>query len=180
MGPLGTDPRGQAPSGFSPAARPPQSVARPSWMDLLALERDLARSRRARRRPRAGGVERRMALLTRLGLFGADTRGTTIRRALTVDELSEAHHLVAETTAGAAVLGVDEASPDMATFIAVAEWNERAGDLFDDPRALARLFIEQSGLLGRATSQERDWLRAFWGPATFAQVMCAAESPPTA
>ena len=79
--------------------------------------------------PAATKHSRRMALLRRLGLFGSDTRGAVIRRALTVDELTAAYRLVHDvfvergyTKPSPSGLRVRpfEALPETATFIATA------------------------------------------------------------
>jgi len=73
---------------------------------------------------------RRMALLRRAGLFGVDTKGAVIRRAVTVEDLAAAYELVHETflergyvrpQPGGLRVRVFEALPAMATFVADAD-----------------------------------------------------------
>jgi ribosomal protein S18 acetylase RimI-like enzyme len=72
---------------------------------------------------------RRMALLRRAGLFGTDTKGAVIRRAVSAEELAAAYHLVHDAFVERGYiqpqpsglrLRVTEALPETATFIAVA------------------------------------------------------------
>ncbi len=75
-------------------------------------------------------ASRRMALLRRAGLFGSDTRGAVIRRAVTDDDLIQGYRLVHDAfaeqgyiqpTATGLRMRPFEALPSMATFIAVAD-----------------------------------------------------------
>jgi len=77
------------------------------------------------RKPRSAG--RRMALLRRAGLFGADTKGAVITRAATVDDLVSAYRLVHDAFVEKGYVNplpsgmrvrVFEALPETATFVA--------------------------------------------------------------
>lgn len=79
--------------------------------------------------PPSAKHSRRMALLRRMGLFGSDTRGAIIRRAVTMGELEAAYRLVHDTfvereyirpTSSGLRVRLFEALPEMATFIATA------------------------------------------------------------
>jgi hypothetical protein len=72
-------------------------------------------------------VSRRMALLRRAGLFGTDTKGAVIRRAVSVEELTAAYRLVHDVFVEKGYISpqptglrlrVTEALPQTATFIA--------------------------------------------------------------
>lgn len=76
---------------------------------------------------RAGLAERKLELWRHAGLFGEDTKGATIRRACTAEELSQAYHLVHEVYLGTGYLTTEpaglrlrmfETSSETATFIA--------------------------------------------------------------
>jgi len=91
--------------------------------------------RSARKSRNAGGGKardrsRRMALLRRAGLFGVDTRGAIIRRAMSIDDLAAAYRLVhfiylkqgyIRPQPGGLRVRVFEAAPEMATFVAEAD-----------------------------------------------------------
>lgn len=74
-----------------------------------------------------GRAERKLELWKRSGLFGDDTKGATIRRACTAEELSQAYRLVHEVYIGTGYLKLEpaglrlrmfETSSETATFIA--------------------------------------------------------------
>jgi ribosomal protein S18 acetylase RimI-like enzyme len=78
-------------------------------------------------RGRAVRVARKLELWKRSGLFGEDTKGATIRRACTAEELSQAYRLVHEVYIGTGYLTTEpaglrlrmfETSSETATFIA--------------------------------------------------------------
>lgn len=88
-----------------------------------------ARQRRSSRPDRQAGQSRRMALLKRLGLFGGDTRGAMIQRAIDFDDLHGAYALVHDVFVELGYIlpresglrvRVYEALPETATFIAKA------------------------------------------------------------
>lgn len=62
----------------------------------------------------------------------------------------------------------------------VEDWDGQAGRIFDDVDALRRIFVEESGLVRRCTAQEREAIRGFWGPQTFARVAGEAATGPPA
>jgi ribosomal protein S18 acetylase RimI-like enzyme len=77
--------------------------------------------------PRPRRIDRKMALLTRSGLFGSDTRRARISRAATVEDLRDAYRLVHDVYLGAEYISTEparmririfETSPRTATFIA--------------------------------------------------------------
>ncbi len=72
-------------------------------------------------------ARRKMALLKRAGLFGSDTKGATIRRAYSADDLSQAYRLVHDVFLGTGYMRPEpcgirlrmfETAPETATFIA--------------------------------------------------------------
>jgi hypothetical protein len=76
---------------------------------------------------RTSQISRKLALLRRSGLFGDDTEGATVTRAITFDDLRAAYCLVHEVYARRGIIHPDparlrlrifEATPNMATFIA--------------------------------------------------------------
>lgn len=86
-------------------------------------------SRRGEQSQPKNRESRRMALLRRAGLFGTDTKGAIIRRAVSAEELAAAYRLVHDAFVEKGYitpqpsglrLRVTEALPQTATFIAVA------------------------------------------------------------
>jgi ribosomal protein S18 acetylase RimI-like enzyme len=80
--------------------------------------------------PLAEKREKRLALLTRLGFFGSDTRSAVVKRAVTVDELDAAYRLVhdcfverdcIEPAPSGLRMRLWEALPEMATFVATVD-----------------------------------------------------------
>jgi ribosomal protein S18 acetylase RimI-like enzyme len=72
-------------------------------------------------------AERKLGLLQRIGLFGSDTKGATIERAYTLDDLREAYRLVHEVYLGTGYLHPEpagmrlriyETTSETATFVA--------------------------------------------------------------
>ncbi len=82
------------------------------------------------RKAAGASAERKLALLRRIGLFGADTMGATIERASTLDDLRQAYRLVHDIYLGTGFiepepsgirLRIFETTSETATFVAKVE-----------------------------------------------------------
>jgi ribosomal protein S18 acetylase RimI-like enzyme len=95
----------------------------PSTAEAPSLFSDPAESSQSSR----SGAERKLELLQRAGLFGTDTRGASIERAYTLDDLREAYRLVHQIYLGTGYLNPEpagmrlriyETTSETATFVA--------------------------------------------------------------